>query len=119
LAEQRGGKCISENYENDMSKMFWICSENHTWEATPNNIKRGKWCPTCSKGIGERTCRLAFEKIFRKEFNSIRPNWLINNFGNKMELDGYNDELKIGFEHQGRQHYSEININKRFLKNQH
>ena len=116
LAEQRGGKCISENYDNDMSKMLWICSENHTWEATPNNIKRGKWCPTCSKGIGERTCRLAFEKIFRKEFNSIRPNWLINNFGNKMELDGYNDELKISFEHQGRQHYSEININKRFLK---
>lgn len=116
LAEDRGGKCLSDNYENDMSKMLWNCSENHTWEATTNNIKRGKWCPTCSKGIGERTCRLSFEKIFSKEFNSIRPNWLKNTLGNKMELDGFNEELKIAFEHQGRQHYSEININKRFLK---
>ena len=116
LAQDRGGKCLSEIYENDMAKLLWLCSENHTWEATTNNIKRGKWCPTCSKGIGERTCRLTFEKIFNKEFNSLRPNWLKNNSGNNMELDGYNDELKIAFEHQGRQHYSEININKKFLK---
>ena len=116
LAKVRGGKCLSDYYINDMSNMIWLCSENHTWSATPNNIKRGKWCPTCSKGIGERTCRLSFEKIFEKNFNSIRPNWLKNSANNKMELDGYNEELKIAFEHQGRQHYSESNVNKRFIK---
>lgn len=116
LAKERGGKCISENYKNDMSKMIWSCSENHTWSATPNNIKRGKWCPTCTKGIGERTCRLSFEKIFNLDFNSIRPDWLKNSLGNKMELDGYNEHLKIAFEHQGRQHYSETNVNHKFVK---
>lgn len=116
LAIERGGKCLSDSYKNDATKMEWLCSENHIWIATPNNIKRGKWCPTCTKGIGERTCRLSFEKIFGKDFNSIRPNWLKNNLGNKMELDGYNEELKIAFEHQGRQHYSTTNVNHRFVK---
>lgn len=116
LAIERGGKCLSGSYKNDATKMEWLCSENHIWKATPNNIKRGKWCPTCTKGIGERTCRLSFEKIFGKDFNSIRPNWLKNSLGNNMELDGYNEELQIAFEHQGRQHYSITNVNHRFVK---
>ncbi len=116
LAIERGGKCLSAKYKNDATKMQWECSEKHKWIATPNNIKRGKWCPTCTKGIGERTCRLSFEKIFGKNFNGIRPDWLKNNIGNKMELDGYNEELKIAFEHQGRQHYSTTNVNHRYVK---
>lgn len=116
LAKGRDGKCLSDNYVNDMTKMIWSCSENHIWRASPNNIKSGKWCPTCSKGIGERTCRLSFEKIFGEEFNSIRPDWLKNISGNKMELDGFNEKLKIAFEHQGRQHYSDSNVNIRYIK---
>ena len=34
-----------------------------------------------------------------KQFTKIRPDWL-----NKLELDGYNDELKLAFEYQGKQH---------------
>lgn len=116
LAESRGGECLSENYKNDMTKVLWKCSEGHTWEATPNNIKRGKWCPTCSSGIGERACRLCFEKIFNRQFNKVRPNWLRNKSGFIMELDGYNEELKLAFEHQGSQHYSLKKSNHRFLK---
>ena len=115
LAESRGGKCLSREYKNDMSKIIWQCAENHIWEATPNNIKRGKWCPTCNSGIGERVCRLSFEKIFNAHFNKVRPNWLRNKSGFVMELDGYNEKLKLAFEHQGTQHYS-LKTNKRFVK---
>ena len=115
LAESRGGKCLSTEYKNDMTKVIWQCSENHIWEATPNNIKRGKWCPTCSSGIGERVCRLCFEKIFNDHFNKVRPKWLRNTSGFILELDGYSDKLKLAFEHQGTQHYN-LKTNHRFIK---
>jgi hypothetical protein len=27
----------------------WQCSEGHTWEARPGNIKFGQWCPVCAR----------------------------------------------------------------------
>ncbi|SNT40300.1 hypothetical protein SAMN05421640_3795 [Ekhidna lutea] len=115
LAIERGGECLSKSYKNDMTKVTWQCAEGHIWDATPNNIKRGKWCPTCNSGIGERVCRLALEKIFNKHFNKVRPEWLRNKNGRLLELDGYNEELKLAFEHQGTQHYSD-KYNHRFGK---
>jgi hypothetical protein len=108
LAESRGGKCLSTEYKNDMTNILWQCSENHTWEATPNNIKRNKWCPACSQGIGERISRLFFQRIFGFDFIKIRPSWLRSSKGFCLELDGYCKELNLAFEHQGRQHYSKV-----------
>jgi len=115
LVESRGGKLLSAQYKNDMTKVTCQCAENHVWDISPNNMKRGKWCPTCNSGIGERVSRLAIEKIFHKHFNKVRPSWLRNNSGFIMELDGFNEELKLAFEHQGRQHYS-VKSNHRFAK---
>lgn len=47
LAAQRGGLCLSEEYVNAHTKLTWRCSEGHIWEAKPNNIQQGKWCPEC------------------------------------------------------------------------
>ena len=107
IGKERGGECLSSEYVSDSKKIIWRCSENHMFETTPNNIKHGKWCPECSSGMGERVCRLYFETIFQKPFLRIRPDWLKNSTSSRnLELDGYNDELRIGFEHQGEQHYS-------------
>ena len=47
------------------------------------------------------------EKIYGVPFESIRPNWLINpETGEKLELDCYNEELKIAVEYNGEQHYN-------------
>ena len=66
------------------------------------------WCPQCSQGKFERLSRSFFEEIFQKEFPKERPSWLVNSRGNKMELDGYNKDLKLAFEAQGEQHYRAV-----------
>lgn len=49
LALQRGGECLSTNYENSYTKMKWRCNKNHIWETTARKIKLGHWCPRCKK----------------------------------------------------------------------
>jgi hypothetical protein len=48
IAAERGGKCLSEKYENSEENLTWQCAEGHTWEARPKNIKKGTWCPKCN-----------------------------------------------------------------------
>ena len=48
IAENRGGKCLTETYIKNHKKLLWECSQGHRWEATPHNIKWGTWCPTCA-----------------------------------------------------------------------
>ncbi|MDO9537231.1 MAG: zinc-ribbon domain-containing protein, partial [Thermoplasmata archaeon] len=47
LAKDRGGKCLSTEYVNALTKLRWRCKNGHEWEARPNNIKYGRWCPIC------------------------------------------------------------------------
>lgn len=57
---------------------------------------------------GEIECRRVMETTFKRPFNKIRPNFLRNVNGQNLELDIYNDELKIAVEYNGRQHYEYI-----------
>jgi hypothetical protein len=52
----------------------------------------------------ESRCRFIFETLFQAPFTSIRPDFLRYKTGKNLELDGYNDELKLAFEYQGVQH---------------
>lgn len=47
IAKSRGGQCLSKHYKNAATKLLWECKLGHRWEATPNNIKSGKWCSQC------------------------------------------------------------------------
>ena len=106
IAADRGGLCISNEYVNLSTKLTWQCENGHIWDATPRNIKNGKWCPTCSSGRDERIVRVVFEKLFGQPFPRKHPKWLINpETGHRLELDGYDQELGIAFEYQGPQHY--------------
>ena len=48
LATERDGKCLSESYTNNQTKLKWQCISKHTWEASLSSIKGGQWCPDCS-----------------------------------------------------------------------
>ncbi len=48
LAAAQGGECLAVAYVNTKTALPWICAEGHTWDATPDNIKSGTWCPFCA-----------------------------------------------------------------------
>lgn len=107
IAESKKGKCLSETYIDDRTKLLFECEVGHIFLARPHTIKKGHWCPVCSSGISERACRIFFENIFNKKFPKKRPKWLLSEKGHRMELDGYCEELGLAFEYQGEQHYSD------------
>ncbi len=60
-------------------------------------------CPV-SLGKGgmknEKRCRAILEKIYKKDFPTVRPNWLKNPATKRnLEIDCYNHDLKIGLEY--------------------
>ena len=60
---------------------------------------------------GEVECRRVMQKLLDKPFYKSRPRYLNNpvTFGtNNLELDCYNEELKIAVEYDGAQHYKFI-----------
>ena len=63
---------------------------------------------TIKESKGEIECKRVLESIFNKPFNKVRPDFLRNQVTgntNNLEIDCYNDELKLGLEYNGRQHY--------------
>ncbi len=103
FAIYKDGKCLSTVYKNSKTKMLWKCSENHEWETVFDNIKNSNWCPRCSGSRSEELCREIFEKHYNAKFPTKKPKFLEG-----LELDGYNKELNIAFEYNGKQHYEYI-----------
>jgi len=101
----RGGKCLSTEYVNNRENLDWECANGHRWKNNASNIKKGQWCGTCNVFYAEEICRTTFEVLFNKKFPKVKPLWLQYINGRNLEIDGYCDELKIGFEYNGEQHY--------------
>ena len=58
----------------------------------------------CSKG--EKACKEYVEEYFGKPFLKVRPAFMQNPVTkDNLELDCYNEELKLAIEYNGRQHY--------------
>jgi hypothetical protein len=88
----------------------------------PSYMKSPSRNPKESKG--EVECRRVLQKLFNKPFPNIRPDFLRNpvtggNFN--MELDCYNNTLKLAVEYNGVQHYKYVpyfHKNKEAFRNQ-
>jgi len=108
IAKERGGSVISESYKTSRIKLKFKCINNHEFEAIPSHIVHShQWCKECNINVYEEICRVHFETLFNKSFPNVRPDWLKNlKTGKNLELDGYCEELKLAFEHQGEQHFN-------------
>ncbi len=106
VANSRGGEFLSDKYTNALSRHLWRCEVGHEFEMRPSNImNQGQWCPRCANLKNERLCREIFESMLGEPFPARRPKWLLNDRGNRMELDGYCESMGLAFEYQGAQHY--------------
>jgi hypothetical protein len=93
-----------------------LTGQKGTWSNTYfyDNIPQYKNISNSRRGRdskGETECRRVLEKIFKKPFNKIRPNFLNNpvtDGGHNLELDCYNHDLRLGVEYHGKQHYEYV-----------
>ena len=66
---------------------------------------------SCGSGVskGEAECKRAVETITGRRFEKTRPSFLRNDVTNSnLELDCYNDELRLAVEYNGEQHYNYV-----------
>jgi hypothetical protein len=81
-----------------------IC--NKAFNRAIHSILSGSHCPNISKSYSELVVKHYLEKLLGFKFISNKKyEFLKNSVGNKMELDGFNEENRIAFEHHGIQHY--------------
>ena len=98
-AKRREGECLAKVRSNS-DIYLWICKNQHQWKASYGDMKRNyKWCNSCPH-IFERTCRYIFEELLHKKFSLRKPKFLRG-----LQLDGYNEELRLAFEYSGNQHF--------------
>ncbi len=76
-ASTRGGKCLSETYVNNHVKLIWECKYGHKWEAVPNSIRQGTWCPHCAKNKHKLTI-IEMHQLAKKRGGKCLSNNYIN-----------------------------------------
>lgn len=86
---------------------LWLCPlGKHKFERSLESIRTCKtFCTVCTRAYGEMLCRAAVEKLFGTTFRSKRMPGMKSPKGRLLELDIYNEKLRIAVEHHGAQHY--------------
>jgi len=104
----------NDNYKIRVyDKIKCKCKFGHIFTKSYNKLKLNRWCSECRSSISEEIVRSYFEEIFQVKFKKIRPRDMLGPKGYPLELDGYNLDLMIAFEHNGEQHYKNIFTNNR------
>lgn len=102
IVKRRGGKILSKwkGFKSGKTPIPIQCNCGRIWNSNWFTLNNDHWCPNCFSGKNEKECCKIMEEYFKVSFPRIRPKWL-----NGLELDGYNEKLKIAFEYQGEYHY--------------
>ena len=104
FVKKLNGKCHSNEYINNESKLKFECEAGHIFENSWSGVKNLlRWCPKCNsnKLIGESLTRLILEHLLQIKL----PSMYIKEMEG-LQLDGYCEKHKIAFEYQGYQHFT-------------
>ena len=96
----------STNYTRTHDDITVKCKIHGDFQVSPANHIRGEGCPKCNNSKLEEEIRLLLEE------NNIKYNFRERNLKclNGLELDFYIQELNVGIECQGIQHFEPVNI---------
>lgn len=120
IIKQNEGNLLTKQFNSLKTRLRIKCINGHIFSKNYKSILQKKWCKKCKFNKNENICRYIIETLFKCEFKKCRPKWLKNpNTNRTLELDGYNEKLKIAFEYDGEFHYKTSNKNnKKKLLNQ-
>jgi predicted nucleic acid-binding Zn-ribbon protein len=109
LAEANPNVIALEEYQRaDVHIMHKCLTCNNEWKTIPNcliGLKSG--CPKCNRvGFREQWAREVLEEVFDLPFPTCKPKWL--KYKGQMEIDCYNEDLRLAVEYQGEQHYEPL-----------
>ena len=105
LAAQFGGQVL-EIARTTNRPAKWRCSLGHEFWRPFISIKvLHTFCTVCSASYSEMLCRAAVEKLLGKPFSKKRVPGMRSPKGRPLELDIYNEDLRMAVEHNGIQHY--------------
>lgn len=93
----------NKDYKSNRDMLKINCKHHGIFEQVVYSHLLGRGCPCCTLFKTEEMVRKMLSKILpnNKPFIKIRPKFL-----ERMEIDCYNDDLKLAVEVNGKQHYS-------------
>ncbi len=103
--------CINNVSKGSIKKTWWVCNNNHEWNASINarcHSRGGTGCPTCKN----KTARKLFDYItslFPDAISEYRADWCKNPYTNRhLPFDIFIPSLKVIIELDGAQHFRQI-----------
>lgn len=96
---------LSDKYVDANKPLNWQCKKcSCKWRTSYSAIKNNNHgCPNCASFKSEKLTRKIIQEITDLTFPKKRPKCLKG-----LELDGYNKDLKVAFEYNGKQHYKYV-----------
>jgi hypothetical protein len=102
--EMMVGTNIKKNFDNT-KKVFDNTNTFRTLKINRNTETEPEFIYEKNASKGENECRRVLQKLTGQKFYKVRPDFLQNPVtGTFLELDMYNDDLKLAVEYNGQQH---------------
>jgi hypothetical protein len=103
IVERNGGILLTP-YTKSKEYVSVKCSAGHSWEAIPNSIQQGKWCPQCAN-VGPSKGQIEVFNYIQTLANDVvlndRSVLLNKETDNYLELDIYIPSKSFGIEFNG------------------
>lgn len=105
--EKNGSIKPSDVFAGGNKKIWWKCSNGHSYQAILRSRSQGTGCPYCAKSLKSSFPEQAFYYYLKKEFpdaiNGYKNRDLL---GSHMEFDIYIPSLKVAIEYDGKAYHS-------------